>query len=87
MNKMTSYNLAVTLGPNIFRAEVEEADLASHANFYQAFIKLVDDYEHIFEDSFDVNELGDWRNQSANDNQQAEEIVTERVNYDKANSD
>ena len=33
-NKMTSYNLAVTLGPSIFRAEVEEADIASHANFY-----------------------------------------------------
>ena len=33
-NKMTAYNVAVTVAPNIFRTEVEETDLGTHGVFY-----------------------------------------------------
>ena len=58
LNRMTPYNLAVTLGPNIFRSEVEEIDVTSHANFYQAFVNMIEKYTEIFDDEFDENELG-----------------------------
>jgi len=47
---MTSYNVAVTVGPNIFREEVEKEDLSTHAVYYEVFIKMLDDYFFIFDD-------------------------------------
>lgn len=37
-NKMTPYNVAITLGPNIFRAKVEDPNLETHKAYYDAFI-------------------------------------------------
>ena len=71
LNRMTPYNLAVTLGPNIFRSEVEEIDVTSHANFYQAFVNMIEKYTEIFDDEFDENELGPVEAQAP----------TERVDY------
>ena len=42
-NKMTSYNIAVTVGPNIFREKVESADsILYHGDYYEVFIRMID---------------------------------------------
>ena len=51
-NKMTSYNMAITIGPNIFRSEHEDSDLSSQSVFYQVLILMIDEYEEIFDDEF-----------------------------------
>ena len=51
-NKMTSYNIAVTVSPNIFRSrENASADIFSHAIIYEAFISMIENYEYFFEES------------------------------------
>ena len=40
---MTSYNVAVTVGPNIFRSKKNmTTDIFNHAPYYDALIKLID---------------------------------------------
>ena len=43
-NKMTSYNLAVTYCPNIFREKVESANsiLLYHGVYYEVLIRMID---------------------------------------------
>ena len=48
-NKMTPYNIAVTVAPNIFRSrENSSAEIFSHAIFYEAFISMIENYEFFF---------------------------------------
>lgn len=50
-NKMTSYNIAVTVGPCLFRSKVARGeDIYKHAVYYDAMIKMMEFYEHIFKD-------------------------------------
>ena len=47
---MTSYNIAVTVGPNIFRPlAVRPADLFNAGTYYDVVIRLMENYEIIFE--------------------------------------
>ena len=49
---MTSYNIAVTVSPNIFRSrENASADIFSHAIYYEAFICMIENYDYFFEES------------------------------------
>ena len=49
-NRMTSYNIAVTVGPNIFRPlAVRPADLFNAGTYYDVIIRLMENYEIIFE--------------------------------------
>ena len=49
-NRMTSYNIAVTVGPNIFRPlAVSPADLFNAGTYYDVVIRLMENYEIIFE--------------------------------------
>ena len=49
-NRMTSYNIAVTVGPNIFRPlNVRPADLFNAGTYYDVVIRLMEYYEVIFE--------------------------------------
>ena len=42
-NKMTYYNVAVTVGPNIFRSKKNmTTDIFNHAPYYDALIKLIE---------------------------------------------
>ena len=42
-NKMTYYNVAVTVGPNIFRSKKNmTTDIFNHAPYYDAMIKLIE---------------------------------------------
>ena len=51
-NRMTSYNIAVTVGPNIFRPlAVRPADLFNAGTYYDVFIRMLENYEIIFEDA------------------------------------
>ena len=47
---MTSYNIAVTVAPNIFRpkADVQE-DIVSVGVYYDAMIKMIENTEVLFE--------------------------------------
>jgi len=41
-NRMTAYNIAVTVGPNIFRPlTVRPADLINAGTFYDAMIRMI----------------------------------------------
>ena len=48
---MTSYNIAVTVAPNIFRPKTERLDdIITHGVYYDAMIKMIENYEAIFGD-------------------------------------
>ena len=45
-NKMTSYNIAVTVGPNIFRPKSDKSqDIISVGVYYDAMIKMIENYD------------------------------------------
>ena len=47
---MTAYNIAVTVGPNIFRSDRDSAaSIMNHAVFYDAFIVMIESYDEIFD--------------------------------------
>ena len=49
-NRMTAYNIAVTVGPNIFRPlTVRPADLINAGTFYDAMIRMIQHFEVLFE--------------------------------------
>ena len=51
-NRMTSYNIAVTVGPNIFRPlTVRPADLINAGTYYDAMIRMMENYDVLFQDS------------------------------------
>jgi hypothetical protein len=46
---MSHYNIAVTVGPNIFRPkEIKPADLINAGTFYDVMIRFMTDYDEIF---------------------------------------
>jgi hypothetical protein len=48
-NKMNYYNIAVTVGPNIFRSKhITPADLFNAGTYYDVVIKMMQNFEHIF---------------------------------------
>ena len=50
MNRMTSYNMAITVGPNIFRPRsVKSSDIMSVGIYYSAMIKMIETYETMFD--------------------------------------
>lgn len=49
-NRMNAYNIAVTVGPNIFRPEkVRPADLFNAGTYYDVVIRMMENYEILFE--------------------------------------
>ena len=55
-NKMTAYNLAVTVGPNIMRRMKEkDGDFINHGAMYEALITIIENYDELFEDVVDDN--------------------------------
>lgn len=47
---MNAYNIAVTVGPNIFRPlTVRPADLINAGTYYDAMIRMMESYEVLFE--------------------------------------
>ena len=50
---MNTYNIAVTVSPNIFRSRNDLAeDILKHAVYYDALIQMIEKYEDLFnEDS------------------------------------
>ena len=46
---MTSYNIAVTVSPNIFRPQqLIDRDMTNMGTFYDIFIKMIDYYDQTF---------------------------------------
>ena len=55
---MTSYNIAVTVAPNIFRTKTERLDdIITHGVYYDAMIKMIENYEAIFGDQLNFENL------------------------------
>ena len=51
---MTSYNVAVTVCPVIFRPRVQHAEeITGVGTIYDAFIRMIDNYQMLFEDFAD----------------------------------
>ena len=49
-NRMTSYNIAVTVGPNMFRPlTVRPADLFNAGTYYDIVIRMMESFEILFE--------------------------------------
>ena len=56
-NKMSAYNLAVSLGPNIMRRVKEkDGDFINHGAMYEALITIIVNYEMLFEGISDGEE-------------------------------
>lgn len=48
---MNNYNIAVTIGPNIFRSKnLKPADLINAGTFYDIMIRFMTDFDAIFGD-------------------------------------
>ena len=46
---MNHYNIAVTVGPNIFRSKhISPQDLVNAGTYYDVMIKLMQNFEYIF---------------------------------------
>ena len=57
-NKMTSYNVAVTVGPNIFRPKSDRSqDIISVGVYYDAMIKMIENYDALFGEEFKLDGL------------------------------
>jgi len=49
---MNSYNIAVTVGPNIFRPkEISPQDLFNAGTYYDVMIKMMNNFDFIFEEN------------------------------------
>ena len=47
---MTSYNIAVTVCPVIFRPRIQQADeITRVSTFYDTFIRMIDNYHYLFD--------------------------------------
>jgi len=56
-NRMNAYNIAVTVGPNIFRPlTVRPADLINAGTYYDAMIRMMENFEVLFEGAQMPNE-------------------------------
>ena len=50
-NLMNTYNIAVTVSPNIFRSRNDLAeDILKHAVYYDAFVQMIEKYEELFDE-------------------------------------
>lgn len=73
-NRMTAYNIAVTVGPNIFRPHtVRPADLFNAGTYYDVVIRMMENYDILFEgapipnaEDFDLLAQADAMTGSAN---------------------
>ena len=55
-NLMTSYNVAVTVGPNIFRSRSNlSSDILNHAIYYETMIRMIENYEQLFEEKSSIS--------------------------------
>ena len=60
VNKMTAYNCAVTVGPNIFRsADNIGADILGAGIYYDTMIKMIEYFDVIFEGKEYIAPVGD----------------------------
>ena len=49
-NKMTAYNVSITVSPNIFRPKTEDPnELYVVSTLYDAMIRIIDNYSLVFE--------------------------------------
>ena len=52
---MTHYNIAVTVGPNIFRPkELKPSDLINAGTFYDIMIRMMTNFDEIFQQNEEV---------------------------------
>ena len=55
---MTAYNIAVTVGPNIFREKEEEpSSIMRHGVYYDAFIRMIENVDTMFTIDRDTEEI------------------------------
>ena len=51
-NRMNTYNVAVTVSPNIFRSRNDLAeDILKHAVYYDALIQMIERYDELFNEN------------------------------------
>jgi len=50
MNKMTAYNVAITVGPNIFRPKsTRPEDITNVGSYYELIIQMIQQYDLLFD--------------------------------------
>ena len=60
---MNHYNLAVTVGPNIFRSkDITPQDLLNAGTYYDVMIKMMQHFDYIFEDQEDEKQTNNFFN-------------------------
>ena len=81
-NKMTAYNLAVTVGPNIFRPEQNSAkDLVNVGIFYELIITMIQNHKELFDKSLSYDDLIEkWAKNAIQDSNFLEKERTESSN-------
>ena len=57
-NRMTAYNIAVTVGPNLFRVRAESTqDMNNCGIYYEALIRMIEQHRVLFDKSIDYEHL------------------------------
>ena len=55
---MTIYNVAITVGPNIFRSVNDTAEsIMNHSVYYDVFIRMIENYDKLFTIDIEVDYL------------------------------
>lgn len=56
-NRMTAYNVAITVGPNIFRPKnTRPQDITNVGYYYELVIQMIQQYDLLFNNHRDVND-------------------------------
>ena len=78
---MNSYNLAVTIGPNIFRPKViRPEDISSVGIYYELIIRMMENFEILFDRDITAEEMAQ---EPVKYNQAAGTTVGRYLNSDK----
>ena len=57
-NKMNAYNLAVTVGPNIFRPKRNTAvDILNVGIFYDLLIRMIENHQELFDQELSFEQM------------------------------
>ena len=58
-NRMTAYNIAVTVGPNLFRQRQggSSVDLTNQSVYYEAIVRMIEQHEVLFDMSLGYAQL------------------------------
>ena len=58
LNKMSAYNVAITVGPNVFRPRsTRPEDITNVGSYYELIIQMIQQYDLLFDESVEYHQI------------------------------